>query len=165
IEMNTRLQVEHPVTEMVYGIDLVRTQIEIAAGERLELGQADVRMSGHAIEVRVNAEDPKTLLPRPGRVEAYHAPSGPGVRIDSALYAGAVVPPHYDSLIGKLIVHDHDRASCLMRLKRALGEYVIAGPPSSIPLLSAIVDEPVFKQGAYHTGWLNEFLDRWQKNA
>ena len=165
IEMNTRLQVEHPVTEAVTGIDLVRTQIRIAAGEPLDLAQADVRFDGHAIEVRINAEDPVSLLPRPGRVEAYHAPSGPGVRVDSALYAGAVVPPHYDSLIGKLIVHDSDRASCLMRLRRALGEYVIAGPPSSIPLLSAIIEEPGFQRGAYHTGWLAEFLERWQKNA
>ncbi|HEX6142086.1 MAG TPA: acetyl-CoA carboxylase biotin carboxylase subunit [Geminicoccaceae bacterium] len=165
IEMNTRLQVEHPVTEAVTGIDLVRTQIRIAAGEPLDLAQADVRFEGHAIEVRINAEDPVSLLPRPGRVEAYHAPSGPGVRVDSALYAGAVVPPHYDSLIGKLIVHDSDRASCLMRLRRALGEYVITGPPSSIPLLSAIIEEPAFQRGAYHTGWLGEFLERWQKNA
>jgi acetyl-CoA carboxylase biotin carboxylase subunit len=165
IEMNTRLQVEHPVTEMVTGIDLVRTQIRIASGEPLKFDQADVRINGHAIEVRVNAEDPATLLPRPGRVEAYHAPSGPGVRVDSALYAGAVVPPHYDSLIGKLIVHDHERAACLTRLRRALGEYVITGPPSSIPLLAALVDEPAFQRGAYHTGWLNEFLERWQKNA
>ena len=133
IEMNTRLQVEHPVTEMITGIDLVRAQIEIAAGEPLRLAQEDITFDGHAIEVRINAEDPKTLLPTPGRVEAYHAPAGPGVRVDSALYAGATVPPYYDSLIAKLIVHDRSRAPCLSRLRRALGEYVIAGLPTSHP--------------------------------
>ena len=121
IEMNTRLQVEHPVTEMITGIDLVRAQIEIAAGAPLALAQSDVRFDGHAIECRINAEDPKSLLPTPGRVEAYHAPGGPGVRVDSALYAGARVPPYYDSLIAKLIVHDRSRAACLRRLRRALG--------------------------------------------
>jgi acetyl-CoA carboxylase biotin carboxylase subunit len=165
IEMNTRLQVEHPVTEMITGIDLVRAQIRIAAGGALGLEQKDVRFTGHAIECRINAEDPVTLLPRPGRVETYHPPSGPGVRVDSALYAGAVVPPHYDSLIGKLIVHDEDRASCLRRLRRALGEYVITGPPSSIPLLAAIIEQPAFQSGAYHTGWLGPFLESRTKSA
>jgi acetyl-CoA carboxylase biotin carboxylase subunit len=162
IEMNTRLQVEHPVTEMITGIDIVRAQIEIAAGEPLRLTQGDVRFDGHAIECRINAEDPRTLLPTPGRVEAYHAPAGPGVRVDSALYAGAIVPPYYDSLIGKLIVHDRSRAACLSRLRRALGEYVIAGLPSSLPLLQAVIKDPAFLSGDYHIDWLAGFLRDWQ---
>jgi acetyl-CoA carboxylase, biotin carboxylase subunit len=162
IEMNTRLQVEHPVTEMITGIDLVRAQIEIAAGAPLGLAQSDVRFDGHAIECRINAEDPKTLLPMPGRVEAYHAPAGPGVRVDSALYAGARVPPYYDSLIAKLIVHDRTRAACLRRLSRALGEYVIAGLPTSIPLLQAVTKDPTFVEGDYHIEWLAGWLKDWQ---
>jgi acetyl-CoA carboxylase biotin carboxylase subunit len=162
IEMNTRLQVEHPVTEMITGIDLVRAQIEIAAGAPLALAQSDVRFDGHAIECRINAEDPKSLLPTPGRVEAYHAPGGPGVRVDSALYAGARVPPYYDSLIAKLIVHDRSRAACLRRLNRALAEYVIAGLPTSIALLQAIGKDPAFVEGVYDIGWLASFLKDWQ---
>ena len=135
IEMNTRLQVEHPVTELITGIDLVREQIKIAAGHQLSFTQKDVRFQGHAIEVRINAEDPRTLLPTPGKVVAFHAPGGPGVRMDSALYAGYTVPPYYDSLIAKLIVHDVDRATCIRRLERCLGEVVIDGIPSSVPLL------------------------------
>jgi acetyl-CoA carboxylase biotin carboxylase subunit len=162
IEMNTRLQVEHPVTEMITGIDLVRAQIEIAAGAPLALAQSDVRFDGHAIECRINAEDPKSLLPTPGRVEAYHAPGGPGVRVDSALYAGARVPPYYDSLIAKLIVHDRSRAACLRRLRRALAEYVIAGLPTSIPLLQAVSKNPAFVEGDYHIDWLAGFLKDWQ---
>jgi acetyl-CoA carboxylase, biotin carboxylase subunit len=162
IEMNTRLQVEHPVTEAVTGIDLVKAQISVAAGEPLAIEQSDVRFSGHAIECRVNAEDPKSLLPTPGTVQTYHPPGGPGVRVDSALYAGAVVPPYYDSLIAKLIVHDHTREACLERLKRALGEYVIAGLPTNLTLLQAVVEHPAFASGAYHTGWLAEFLVDWQ---
>jgi acetyl-CoA carboxylase biotin carboxylase subunit len=158
IEMNTRLQVEHPVTEMITGIDLVRAQIEIAAGAPLGLHQEDVRFTGHAIECRINAEDPATLLPAPGRVETYHPPGGPGVRVDSALYAGAKVPPHYDSLIAKLIVHDRTREACIARLERALSEYVIAGLPTGIPLLQAIASAPDFIEGRYHTGWLGQFL-------
>jgi acetyl-CoA carboxylase, biotin carboxylase subunit len=162
IEMNTRLQVEHPVTEMITGIDLVRAQIEVAAGAPLELTQSDLRFDGHAIECRINAEDPKSLLPTPGRVSAYHAPAGPGVRVDSALYAGARVPPYYDSLIAKLIVHDRTRAACLRRLGRALAEYVITGLPTSIPLLQAIIKDPAFVDGDYHIEWLTEFLRDWQ---
>jgi acetyl-CoA carboxylase biotin carboxylase subunit len=162
IEMNTRLQVEHPVTEMVTGIDLVRSQIEVAAGRPLAGGQASVRFEGHAIECRINAEDPKSLMPRPGRVEAYHPPGGPGVRVDSALYAGAVVPPHYDSLVAKLIVFDHTRDACIARLRRALGEYVITGLPTNIPLLQAIAEEPGFLEGRYDTRWLPSFLEHWQ---
>jgi acetyl-CoA carboxylase biotin carboxylase subunit len=162
IEMNTRLQVEHPVTEAVTGIDLVKEQISVANGEPLALVQSDIRFNGHAIECRVNAEDPKSLLPTPGTVHTYHPPGGPGVRVDSALYAGAVVPPFYDSLIAKLIVHDHDRAACLARARRALGEYVIAGLPTNLPLLQAVVEQEAFATGAYHTGWLTGFLVDWQ---
>ena len=142
IEMNTRLQVEHPVTELVTGIDLVKAQISVADGEPLALEQSDVRFNGHAIECRINAEDPKSLLPTPGAVQTYHPPGGPGVRVDSALYAGAIVPPFYDSLIAKLVVHDHDRATPAWRgLRRALGEYVIAGLPTNLPLLQAVVEQ------------------------
>jgi acetyl-CoA carboxylase biotin carboxylase subunit len=162
IEMNTRLQVEHPVTEMTTGIDLVRAQIEIAAGAPLTLAQGDIRFDGHAIECRINAEDPRSLLPTPGRVEAYHAPGGPGIRVDSALYAGARVPPYYDSLIAKLIVHDRSRAACLRRLTRALGECVIAGLPTSIPLLQAVTKDPAFVDGAYDIEWLADWLKDWQ---
>ena len=165
LEMNTRLQVEHPVTEMITGIDLVRAQIEIAAGASLRWTQRDIDLDGHAIEVRINAEDPKTMLPTPGRVEAYHAPGGPGVRVDSALYAGAKVPPYYDSLIAKLIVHGRSRAQCISRLRRALGEYVVAGLPTSIPLLQAILRDPRFVEGNYDIGWLTGFLREWQDPA
>jgi acetyl-CoA carboxylase biotin carboxylase subunit len=162
IEMNTRLQVEHPVTEAVTGIDLVKEQISVANGRPLALSQSDIRFNGHAIECRINAEDPRSLLPTPGAVQTYHPPGGPGVRVDSALYAGAIVPPFYDSLIAKLVVHDHDRAACLARAKRALAEYVIAGLPTNLPLLQAVLEQEAFATGAYHTGWLTEFLVDWQ---
>jgi acetyl-CoA carboxylase biotin carboxylase subunit len=162
MEMNTRLQVEHPVTEAITGIDLVKEQISVADGQPLALRQSDVRFSGHAIECRINAEDPKSLLPRPGTVQTYHPPGGPGVRVDSALYAGAGVPPFYDSLIAKLVVHDHSREACLARVRRALGEYVIAGVPTNLPLLQAVVEQEAFATGTYHTGWLTEFLFEWQ---
>jgi acetyl-CoA carboxylase, biotin carboxylase subunit len=158
IEMNTRLQVEHPVTELITGLDLVREQIRIAAGGSLGLTQADVRFEGHAIECRINAEDPRSLLPSPGKVTAYHPPGGPGVRIDSALYAGYTVPPHYDSLIAKLIVHDVDRAACIRRLERSLDEFVIDGIPSSIPLLRAIFEAEDVREGEVDTNWLGRFL-------
>jgi acetyl-CoA carboxylase biotin carboxylase subunit len=165
IEVNTRLQVEHPVTEFVTGIDLVRAQIRVAADEPLDLEQADVRFEGHAIECRITAEDPVSLMPSPGTVATYHPPGGPGVRVDSALYAGASVPPYYDNLIAKLIVHDHSRDACLERLRRALAEYVIVGLPTTIPLLQAIADDPVFAEGDYHIGWLAEFLEVWQSRG
>jgi acetyl-CoA carboxylase biotin carboxylase subunit len=165
IEVNTRLQVEHPVTEFVTGIDLVRAQIRVAADEPLGLAQADVRFEGHAIECRITAEDPVSLMPSPGTVATYHPPGGPGVRVDSALYAGASVPPYYDSLIAKLIVHDHSRSACLERLRRALAEYVIVGLPTTIPLLQAIADDPVFAEGDYHINWLAEFLEVWQSRS
>ena len=163
IEMNTRLQVEHPVTELVTGIDLVREQIRLAAGEPLAFSQADVEFSGHAIEVRINAEDPRTLLPTPGRVNAFHAPGGPGVRMDSALYAGYTVPPFYDSLIAKLIVHDVDRRAAIRRLERCLEEVVIDGIPSTVPLLRAIFATDDVREGDFDTGWLGRFLAGWSE--
>jgi acetyl-CoA carboxylase, biotin carboxylase subunit len=162
IEMNTRLQVEHPVTEAVTGIDLVKAQISVADGQPLALTQSDVRFWGHAIECRVNAEDPKTLLPTPGTVQTYHPPGGPGVRVDSALYAGAVVPPFYDSLIAKLVIFDDSREACLARAKRAIAEYVIAGLPTNLPLLQAVLEHDAFATNAYHTAWLTSFLVEWQ---
>ena len=159
IEMNTRLQVEHPVSEMITGVDIVREQIRIAAGEPLSVRQEEVRLAGHAIEVRITAEDPDTLLPAPGRVATYHPPGGPGVRVDSALYTGYRVPPFYDSLIAKLIVHDVDRPRCLRRLSRSLAEYVIDGMPSTIRLLRALLEEEQMRTGDYDVGWLERFLD------
>jgi acetyl-CoA carboxylase biotin carboxylase subunit len=162
IEMNTRIQVEHPVTEAVTGIDLVREQIRIAAGSPLEIKQADIGFSGHAIECRINAESPRTFAPSPGRITDYHPPGGLGVRVDSALYTGYVVPPNYDSLVAKLIVHGRTRNECLMRLHRALDEYVIGGIETNIPLLKAIVAEPDFVNGAYDIHWLEPFVERWR---
>ncbi|MBM3489131.1 MAG: acetyl-CoA carboxylase biotin carboxylase subunit [Alphaproteobacteria bacterium] len=158
IEMNTRLQVEHPVTEAVTGIDIVREQIRIAAGAPFVLKQQDIRFHGHAIECRINAEHPETFAPAPGRVSEYHPPGGPGVRIDSALYAGCRVPPYYDSLIGKLIVHGQSRNECLMRLRRALEEYVIGGIDTNIPLHLALSGTRAFVDGDYHVRWLEDYL-------
>ena len=160
IEMNTRIQVEHPVTEMVTGIDLVREQLTVAMGHPLSFTQKQVRLEGHAIECRINAEDPQTLLPQPGRIVAYHPPGGPGVRVDSAIYSGYTVPPFYDSLIAKLIVHDKDRERCIARLERSLAEFVIDGIPSSIPLLRRVLAEPEFRANRYDTSWLERFLAR-----
>ncbi|HUZ73753.1 MAG TPA: acetyl-CoA carboxylase biotin carboxylase subunit [Stellaceae bacterium] len=158
IEMNTRLQVEHPVTEMVSGIDIVREQIRIAAGATLGYRQADVVLSGHAIECRINAEHPQTFLPSPGTVVGYHAPGGLGVRVDSALYQGYVVPPHYDSLVAKLVVHAASRADGLMRMARALEEFVIAGIDTTIALHQRLIVEPDFVAGRYDIGWLERLL-------
>jgi acetyl-CoA carboxylase biotin carboxylase subunit len=160
IEMNTRLQVEHPVTEMVCGIDLVREQIRIAAGAALGYRQEDIRFSGHAIESRVTAEDPVTFTPTPGRVTAFHAPGGLGVRIDSALYAGYFVPPYYDSLVAKLIVHGPTRTDAINRLRRALEEFAIVGIQTTIPLHQRIVDDPEFQRGDYTIHWLERFVGR-----
>src|SRR5690606_38056403 len=160
IEMNTRLQVEHPVTEMITGLDLVREQLRIASGAPLGYTQDDIKFSGHAIECRINAENPRTFAPSPGRVTDYHVPGGLGVRVDSALYTGYQVPPHYDSLIGKLIVHGTSRNECLMRLRRALEEYVIGGLETTIPLHLALINEPDFVNGAYDIHWLEEFIAR-----
>ena len=154
IEMNTRLQVEHPITEAITGIDLVREQIRVASGSRLSFGQDDVRFQGHAIECRINAEDPRTFRPSPGKVTDYHAPGGAGVRVDSGVFAGYTVPPYYDSLVAKLIVHGANRNECLMRLKRALGEYVVGGIDTTIPLHQRLMSEPAFLDGRYDIHWL-----------
>ncbi len=158
IEMNTRLQVEHPVTEMVCNVDLVREQIRIAAGAPLGYTQADVVFAGHAIECRINAEDPDTFMPTPGRVDVFHAPGGLGVRVDSALYAGYVVPPFYDSMVAKLIVHAPDRQQAIARMRRALGEFAIQGIKTTIPLHRRILDAPEFKAGDYTILWLERFV-------
>jgi acetyl-CoA carboxylase biotin carboxylase subunit len=160
IEMNTRLQVEHPVTEAITGIDIVREQIRIASGLPLSYKQDDVRFFGHAIECRINAEDPQTFAPSPGRVGRYHPPGGPGVRVDSGLFADSLVPPHYDSLVAKLIVHGHDRQECLMRLKRALGEFVIDGIKTTLPLHARLLNDPDFQSGAYDVHWLEHFVEQ-----
>ena len=160
IEMNTRLQVEHPVTEAITGIDLVREQIRVASGTPLSFGQADVEFTGHAIECRINAENPATFAPTPGRITDYHPPGGLGVRVDSGLYDGYSVPPFYDSLIAKLVVHGRTRNECLMRLRRCLEEYVIGGISTTIPLHKALVDDQAFIDGAYDIHWLEQHLDR-----
>ena len=158
IEMNTRIQVEHPITEAITGIDLVREQIRVAAGEPLGYSQSDIHFSGHAIECRVNAEHARTFVPSPGRVSGYHPPGGIGVRIDSHLYAGCVVPPHYDSMVSKLIVHGRDRAMCMQRLRRALGEYVIDGIETNLDLHRRIVTAPDFAAGDYDIHWLERWM-------
>jgi len=160
IEMNTRLQVEHPVTEAITGIDLVREQIKVAAGTPLGLTQDDILFAGHAIECRINAENPRTFAPTPGRVSEFHAPGGLGVRVDSALYSGYRVPPYYDSMIAKLIVHGKTRNECLMRLKRALGEFVVGGIESTVPLHLELIGERDFVNGDYNIHWLEAFQKR-----
>ncbi|HSD34313.1 MAG TPA: acetyl-CoA carboxylase biotin carboxylase subunit [Alphaproteobacteria bacterium] len=160
IEMNTRLQVEHPVTEMITGIDLVREQIRVATGAPLAFSQEQITFNGHAIECRINAENPETFMPSPGRVTDYHAPGGLGVRVDSALYAGYQVPPNYDSLIAKLIVHGNSRNECMMRLRRALEEFVIGGIDTSIPLHQRLIAAPDFLNGDYDIRWLEKFVTR-----
>jgi acetyl-CoA carboxylase biotin carboxylase subunit len=158
IEMNTRLQVEHPVSEMISGIDLVREQLRVAAGETLGFTQADIELTGHAIECRINAESSEDFRPSPGRVTEYLAPGGAGVRVDSALYQGYEVPPFYDSLVAKLVVNGTSREECVMRLRRALAEYVIGGIETTIPLHQRLVDDPEFRRGAYDIHWLERFL-------
>ncbi|OQW48278.1 MAG: acetyl-CoA carboxylase biotin carboxylase subunit [Proteobacteria bacterium SG_bin6] len=158
IEMNTRLQVEHPVTEAITGLDLVREQIRIAEGHPLTLRQQDVEFRGHAIECRINAEDPRNFTPSPGLVKAYHAPGGMNVRVDSGLYAGYRVPPYYDSMIAKLIVWGHSREGALKRLRRALKEFVVEGVTTTIPLHQALLDDPEFQQGDYTIKWLEAWL-------
>ena len=165
IEMNTRLQVEHPVTEMITGIDLVREQIRVAAGEPLSVTQAQVEFRGHAIECRINAEDPRTFAPSPGAITGYHAPGGMHVRVDSGLYVGYQVPPYYDSLISKLIVYGSDRERCLMRLRRALEEYVISGVKTTIPLHQALLNDAEFRSGDYSIKWLEEWLARQEETG
>jgi acetyl-CoA carboxylase biotin carboxylase subunit len=160
IEMNTRLQVEHPVTEYITGIDLVREQIRIAAGEPLSCTQDQVQFRGHAIECRINAEDPETFAPSPGTVKGFHAPGGMHVRVDSGLYVGYKVPPYYDSMIAKLIVYGSTRERCIMRLRRALEEFVIEGMKTTIPLHQKLVQDPEFLAGDYTIKWLEEWLGR-----
>lgn len=161
IEMNTRLQVEHPVTEAITGIDLVREQIRIAAGLEMSFTQEDVTFSGHAIECRINAEHPQTFTPSPGLIKDYHTPGGLGVRVDSGAYAGYRIPPYYDSLIGKLIVHGRNRNECLMRLRRSLDEFVVDGVDTTIPLFKELMAEPDFQNGDYHIHWLEQFLEKY----
>ena len=160
IEMNTRLQVEHPVTEMITGIDLVREQIRVAEGKPLSITQEDVTFTGHAVECRINAEDPVTFMPSPGTVSWYHPPGGLYVRVDSGLYHGYKVPPYYDSMIAKLIVYGATREACLMRLRRALGEFVIEGMKTTIPLHQKLLEDPDFQNGDYTINWLEEWLAR-----
>lgn len=158
IEMNTRLQVEHPVTEAITGVDLVREQIRIADGKPLSVSQEEIEFNGHAIECRINAEDPWTFAPSPGLVQSYHAAGGMNVRVDSGLYAGYKIPPYYDSMIAKLIVKGRTREGCIMRLKRALEEMVVTGVKTSIPLHQALMNEPDFIHGDYTIKWLEEWL-------
>ena len=158
IEMNTRLQVEHPVTEMITGIDLVREQIRVASGERLTYLQDDIEFKGHAIECRINAEHPDTFAPSPGQITDYHTPGGLAVRVDSALFAGYRVPPHYDSLISKLIVYGKTRENCLLRLRRSLEEYVIGGINTTIPLHRDLIENEDVKTGNYDIHWLENYL-------
>ncbi len=158
IEMNTRLQVEHPITEAVTGIDLVREQIRIAAGGPLALSQKDIQFHGHAIECRVNAENPETFTPSPGKITEYHPPGGLGVRVDSGLYAGYSIPPFYDSMVAKLIVSGPSRNECLMRLRRALEEFVIGGIETTIPLHQKIIQQPEFIDGEYNIHWLEKLV-------
>jgi len=158
IEMNTRLQVEHPVTEMVTGLDMVREQIRVADGAALSLSQSEVSFRGHAIECRINAENPSTFTPSPGRINAFHPPGGLGIRVDSAVYAGWVIPAYYDSLIGKLIAYGTTREECLMRLRRALSEFVIDGVETTIPLFAELVSNRDIIEGAYDIHWLERHL-------
>jgi acetyl-CoA carboxylase biotin carboxylase subunit len=158
IEMNTRIQVEHPVTEMITDIDLIFEQIRVAAGAPLSMKQSDIEFHGHAIECRINAENPVTFRPSPGKILHYHASGGLGVRIDSAVYQGYTIPPYYDSLVGKLIVHGKTRTECLMRLKRALDELVVDGIDTTVPLFRALVQEKDILDGNYHIHWLEQFL-------
>ena len=160
IEMNTRLQIEHTISEMITGIDLVREQIRVAAGLPLSYKQSDITFNGHAIECRINAENPETFTPSPGKVTNFHAPGGLGVRVDSALYEGYRVPPHYDSMIAKLIVHGSTRNECLLRLRRSLEEFVIGGIQTTLPLHQRIINQPDFINGDYDIHWLEDFLDK-----
>lgn len=160
IEMNTRLQVEHPVTESIFGVDLVREQIRVAEGYPLSLTQDELEINGHAIEVRINAEKLPNFTPCPGRITHFHAPGGLGVRMDSAIYDGYTIPPYYDSLIGKLIVHGRDRKEALARLKRALSELIVDGIDTTIPLFHDLLEEPDIQSGNYSIHWLEKWLER-----
>ena len=156
--MNTRLQVEHPISEMVCGIDLVREQIKVAAGMPLAYTQDQIKINGHAIECRITAENPETFMPTPGQITDYHAPGGLGIRVDSQLYSGYRVPPYYDSLVSKLIAHGANRNECLMRMRRALDEYVIGGISTTIPLHQKIIAQKRFIDGDYDIHWLEKWM-------
>jgi acetyl-CoA carboxylase, biotin carboxylase subunit len=158
LEVNPRIQVEHPVTEMVTGVDLVQLQIRLAAGERMPFAQSDVRLQGHSIEVRVNAEDPWKFTPSPGKITGYHAPGGPGVRVDSSVHEGATVQPYYDSLAAKLIVHAPDRETAIRKLLGAMNEYVIEGIRTSLPLQKLLLTDPAFRDVRFHTRYIDEWL-------
>ncbi|TIV32589.1 MAG: acetyl-CoA carboxylase biotin carboxylase subunit, partial [Mesorhizobium sp.] len=158
IEMNTRLQVEHPVTEAITGIDLVHEQIRVASGGGLSVRQEDIKFTGHAIECRINAEDPRTFTPSPGTITHFHTPGGLGVRVDSGVYSGYKIPPYYDSLIGKLIVHGRNRVECMMRLRRALDEFVVDGIKTTLPLFRDLVGNPDIANGDYDIHWLEKYL-------
>ena len=158
IEMNTRLQVEHPVTEAITGIDLVHEQIRVASGGGLSVTQDEVRFEGHAIECRINAEDPKTFVPSPGRITHFHTPGGLGIRVDSGAYSGYKIPPYYDSLIGKLIVHGRNRVECMMRLRRALDEFVVDGINTTLPLFRDLIGNIDIANGDYDIHWLEKYL-------
>ncbi|GHC61075.1 acetyl-CoA carboxylase biotin carboxylase subunit [Limoniibacter endophyticus] len=158
IEMNTRLQVEHPVTEAITGIDLVHEQIRVAAGLGLSVKQEDIRFQGHAIECRINAEDPRNFTPSPGLITHFHTPGGLGIRVDSGVYSGYKIPPYYDSLIGKLIVHGRNRVECMMRLRRALDEFVVDGINTTLPLFRDLINNPDIANGDYDIHWLEKYL-------
>lgn len=159
IEMNTRVQVEHPVSERITNIDIVYEQIRVAAGEKLSMRQEDIKFSGHAIEVRINAEDPKTFAPSPGTITYYHPAGGVGVRVDASIYQGYKIPPYYDSLIGKLIVHGRTRPECLQRLRRALDEFIVDGVQTTLPLYRRLIEEPDIQSGNYDIHWLEKYLE------
>ena len=159
LEMNTRLQVEHPITEAISGIDIVKEQIRIASGAQLGYSQKDIQFNGHAIECRINAEDPETFAPWPGKITEWHAPGGLGVRVDSEIYSGYRIPPYYDSMIAKLIVHGKTRNAALMRLRRALEEFVIEGVKTTIPLHQEIISQPDFIDGQYNIHWLEKYMN------
>ena len=165
LEMNTRLQVEHPVTEMVYGVDLVREQIRIAAGEKLGYTQSALVPHGHAIEFRINAEDPETFIPNPGKITLYAPPGGMGVRVDSAVYSGYTIPPTYDSMIAKLVVHAQSRPACIMRAQRALDEFVIEGIKTTIPLQKKLLENSDVRQLKTDNHWLEKFLTNQKSEA
>jgi acetyl-CoA carboxylase biotin carboxylase subunit len=163
IEMNTRIQVEHPVTEMVTGVDLIREMIRIADGKKLTKKQNNIRLRGHAIECRINAENARTFIPSPGEIKQYHAPGGPGVRMDTHIYSGYKVPPHYDSMIGKLICWGNTRESAINRMKNALSEMIVQGIDTNVALQARIMNDAVFIQGTHHIHYLSDMLERWAK--
>ena len=165
IEMNTRIQVEHPVTEMITGVDLIREQLSIAAGNKLSIKQEDIVIDGHAIECRINAEDPDTFMPSPGPIHHFHVPGGPGVRVDSHIYEGYVVPPNYDSMIGKLIVHGPDRETAIARMRVALSEFVVDGIKTNIPLQQRILADVGFQQGGQNIHYLEKRLKEQKESA